>query len=118
MIFFANMDMVGPTGVMDAAVKAAEAVDACVQKVVTCARNQGYVSLVTADHGNSDQLREPNGSPHTAHTMNPVPFVLAGEGLDGLTLQPGVLGDIAPTILYLMNIDQPAEMTGKYLIQT
>ncbi|MBA2879984.1 2,3-bisphosphoglycerate-independent phosphoglycerate mutase [Desulfosalsimonas propionicica] len=117
-INFANMDMVGHTGVMEAAVKAAEAVDACANKVVTCAREHGYISLVTADHGNSDQLREPDGSPHTAHTMNPVPFVLCGQGLSGTNLQHGVLGDIGPTIFYLMGIDQPEEMTGKNMIQT
>jgi 2,3-bisphosphoglycerate-independent phosphoglycerate mutase len=117
-INFANMDMVGHTGVMEAAVKAVEVVDQCVNKVATCAQKHGYVSIVTADHGNSDQLRNPDGSAHTSHTMNPVPLVLFGKGLEDVVLETGVLGDIAPTILYLMEINQPAEMTGKNLIQT
>jgi 2,3-bisphosphoglycerate-independent phosphoglycerate mutase len=117
-INFANMDMVGHTGVMQAAVKAVEVVDQCVNKVTTCAQKHGYVSIVTADHGNSDQLRNPDGSVHTSHTMNPVPLVLFGKGLEDVVLETGVLGDIAPTILYLMEINQPAEMTGKNLIQT
>ncbi|MFP3998718.1 MAG: 2,3-bisphosphoglycerate-independent phosphoglycerate mutase [Desulfobacterales bacterium] len=116
-INFANMDMVGHTGVMQAAVKAAEAVDRCAEKVITRALDSGYAVFVTADHGNAEQLSEPDGSPHTSHTMNPVPFVIAGEKTRGLKLKPGVLGDIAPTILYIMGIDQPAEMTGKNLIQ-
>ncbi|MFP4159776.1 MAG: 2,3-bisphosphoglycerate-independent phosphoglycerate mutase [Desulfobacterales bacterium] len=116
-INFANLDMVGHTGVMQAAVKAAEAVDRCAQKVFSCAGRHGYTVIVTADHGNSDRLSEPDGSPHTAHTMNPVPFVLAdGHGRKS-GLEPGVLGDIAPTVLYIMGLDQPAEMTGKNLIR-
>lgn len=116
-INFANLDMVGHTGVMKAAVKAAEAVDRCVEKVTTCARARGYTVLVTADHGNSDWMFEHDGSPHTAHTMNPVPFVIAGDKTRDFKLQPGVLGDIAPTVLYIMGVDQPEDMTGKNLIQ-
>lgn len=117
-INFANMDMVGHTGVMEAAIKASEVVDRCVKKVINSARKLGYASMVTADHGNSDLLCNSDGSPHTAHTMNPVPFVLFGDGLRDVVLETGVLGDIAPTILYLMGVDQPAEMTGKNLIRT
>ncbi|MCF8024696.1 MAG: 2,3-bisphosphoglycerate-independent phosphoglycerate mutase [Desulfobacteraceae bacterium] len=116
-INFANLDMVGHTGVMKAAVKAAEAVDSCVEKVVSRAMERGYTVIVTADHGNSDRLCEPDGSPHTAHTMNPVPFVLVDDKMRGAVLQKGVLGDIAPTVLCIMGISQPAEMTGKNLIQ-
>ncbi|MFW6428713.1 MAG: 2,3-bisphosphoglycerate-independent phosphoglycerate mutase [Desulfosalsimonas sp.] len=116
-INFANMDMVGHTGVMQAAVKAAEAVDRCAEKVITSALEGGYEVFVTADHGNSEQIAEPDGSPHTSHTMSPVPFVAVGERLRNVSLRPGVLGDIAPTILYVMEIDQPAEMTGKNLIK-
>lgn len=115
-INFANLDMVGHTGVMKAAVKAAEAVDNCVEKVVSGALEKGYTVIVTADHGNSDRLCEPGGSPHTAHTMNPVPFVLVDDKMRGAVLQEGVLGDIAPTVLCIMGVPQPAEMTGKNLI--
>ncbi|MFW6011087.1 MAG: 2,3-bisphosphoglycerate-independent phosphoglycerate mutase [Desulfosalsimonas sp.] len=116
-INFANMDMVGHTGVMQAAVKAAEAVDKCAEKVIASALAGGYTVFITADHGNSEQLAEPDGSPHTSHTMNPVPFVAVGERVRSVLLQPGVLGDIAPTILYVMGTEQPAEMTGKNLIK-
>ncbi|MFW6081126.1 MAG: 2,3-bisphosphoglycerate-independent phosphoglycerate mutase [Desulfosalsimonas sp.] len=115
-INFANLDMVGHTGVMQAAVKAAEAVDRCAEKVFSCATRHGYSVIVTADHGNSDRLSENDGSPHTAHTMNPVPLVLAGGSGRQLTLRPGVLGDIAPTVLHIMGLGQPAEMTGENLI--
>ncbi|MFW6334036.1 MAG: 2,3-bisphosphoglycerate-independent phosphoglycerate mutase [Desulfosalsimonas sp.] len=116
-INFANLDMVGHTGVMEAAVKAAEAVDRCAEKVVECARNHGYTAFVTADHGNSDIMSQTNGSAHTAHTMNPVPFIAAAADTREMSLKPGVLGDIAPTVLYVMEIEQPAEMTGKNLIR-
>ncbi|MFP3980979.1 MAG: 2,3-bisphosphoglycerate-independent phosphoglycerate mutase [Desulfobacterales bacterium] len=115
-INFANLDMVGHTGVMEAAVKAAETVDRCVEKVVKCARGHGYAVLVTADHGNSDRLREPDGSPHTAHTMNPVPFIAVGDWPADTQLETGVLGDIAPSILHILGIAQPPEMTGQNLI--
>ncbi|MBS3756076.1 MAG: 2,3-bisphosphoglycerate-independent phosphoglycerate mutase [Desulfobacterales bacterium] len=115
-INFANLDMVGHTGVMAAAVKAAETVDRCVEKVVNCARGHGYAVLVTADHGNSDRLREPDGSPHTAHTMNPVPFIAVGDWPAELQLETGVLGDIAPSVLHILGISRPPEMTGKNLI--
>ncbi len=113
---FANLDMVGHTGVLEAAVKACEAVDRCVEKVVTVALGKGYTVLVTADHGNAEQMQEPNGHIHTAHTVNPVPLVLVGYPDKSVSLQPGVLGDIAPTILHIMGIEKPKEMTGKSLI--
>jgi len=113
---FANLDMVGHTGILEAAVKACEAVDQCAEKVVTAAIRKGYAVLVTADHGNAEQMREENGQMHTAHTLNPVPLVLAGYENKKVQLRPGVLGDIAPTILQVMGIEKPAEMTGKSLI--
>lgn len=114
---FANLDMVGHTGVLAAAIKACEAVDRCVEKVVTAAAAKGYTVLVTADHGNAEQMLEKNGHVHTAHTLNPVPLVLVGDGSKNNNLRPGVLGDIAPTILDIMGIKKPSQMTGTSLIQ-
>ncbi|MDY2847837.1 MAG: 2,3-bisphosphoglycerate-independent phosphoglycerate mutase [Oscillospiraceae bacterium] len=111
---FANCDMVGHTGIMPAAVKAVEAVDECVGRVVEAIRKQGGVTLITADHGNADKLMEPDGSPFTAHTTNPVPFIVVGH--DCKLREGGVLADIVPTMLEIMNVPQPAEMTGKSLI--
>ena len=113
---FANCDMVGHTGIFDAAVKAVEAVDTCVGKVVTAVLNAGGEVLLTADHGNADQMRETDGSPFTAHTTNPVPFLVAGAG-DVTLREGGVLADIAPTMLKLMGLAQPEEMTGKSIIE-
>lgn len=113
---FANLDMVGHTGIMEAAIKACEAVDKCAEKVVGVALENGYTVMVTADHGNAEKLKEA-GKPHTAHTVNEVPFVLVKAQGDGCELRNGVLGDIAPTILDVMEIEQPADMTGKTLIQ-
>jgi 2,3-bisphosphoglycerate-independent phosphoglycerate mutase len=114
---FANLDMVGHTGVFEAAVKACESVDRCVEKVAATALRKGYALLVTADHGNAEQMKEPNGHMHTAHTHNPVPLVLAGHEDRSVTLRPGVLGDIAPTILDIMGIEKPVEMICDSLIQ-
>jgi len=113
---FANPDMVGHTGVFEAAVKACEVVDECAQAVVTAALENGYDTIVIADHGNADFMINPDGTPNTAHTTNLVPFVLVSADYRG-TLQPGKLGDIAPTILDLMGIKQPIEMTGVSLLQ-
>jgi 2,3-bisphosphoglycerate-independent phosphoglycerate mutase len=111
---FANCDMVGHTGVFNAAVKAVETVDACVGKVVDATLQMGGIAMVTADHGNSEQMLQEDGkSPMTAHTTNPVPFILCGAGTE---LRPGRLADIAPTILDVMGLEQPAEMDGKTLI--
>ncbi|MGN0691275.1 MAG: 2,3-bisphosphoglycerate-independent phosphoglycerate mutase, partial [Oscillospiraceae bacterium] len=112
---FANCDMVGHTGIMPAAVKAVEAVDECVGRVVEAIKKQGGVTLITADHGNADKLMEPDGAPFTAHTTNPVPFIVVGH--DCKLREGGVLADIVPTMLEIMNVPQPAEMTGKSLIE-
>ena len=112
---YANADMVGHTGVWDAAIKAVETVDQCVGKVVTTGLAHGYTIFLTADHGNSDYLVNPDGSPNTAHTLNPVPFFVIDNHWRG-KLQPGKLADIAPTILTMMGIPVPEVMTGNILI--
>lgn len=111
---FANGDMVGHTGSMPAAIKACEAVDTCVERVITTGLNHGYTTLLIADHGNCETMINPDGSPNTAHTTNPVPFILVDNELT--TIKDGVLGDIAPTILKLMGVAQPAAMTQKSLV--
>jgi len=113
---FANMDMVGHTGVLDAAIKGCEIVDSCTQKVVEAIWETGGVAIVTADHGNSEQMISPDGTPHTAHTLNPVRLILAGHKYKHTSIKDGILGDIAPTILTLLNIEQPSEMTGTSLL--
>lgn len=115
---FANGDMVGHTGNLEAAVKAIEAVDKGVEKLARAADKIGAAIVLTADHGNSDQLFEPSiNEPHTRHTMNPVEVVIYGKGLEGLKMREGgSLGDIAPTVLQLMGLKKPDEMTGKSLI--
>ena len=112
---FANPDMVGHTGVFDAVVKACETVDQTTQSVVETGLANGYSSIVIADHGNSDYMINPDGSPHTAHTTNLVPCVLVDNEYNK-PIKDGKLGDLAPTILELMGIDQPAEMTGESLL--
>ena len=111
---FANCDMVGHTGVYEAAVKAVETVDACVGRVVEATRAMGGIAMVTADHGNAEEMRKPDGSPMTAHTTNLVPFILVGADAK---LRPGRLADIAPTILDIMGLACPPEMDGKSLIE-
>ena len=111
---FANGDMVGHTGVYDAICDAVKAVDICVHQVVRTARAQGYTVLITADHGNADHALNPDGSPNTAHSMNKVPFIVVDE--DITSVQDGILADIAPTILKLMNVPAPPAMTGKSLV--
>lgn len=114
---YANPDMVGHTGSLPAAIKAVETVDACLGRLEEAVRRQGGAMLVTADHGNCETMRDPDtGGPHTSHTLNPVPLILA-NGPKGVSLRDGRLADIAPTMLYLMDIDQPEEMTGKNLIE-
>ena len=113
---FANCDMVGHTGVFEAAVKAVEAVDECAGKVIDAVLKAGGQVLLTADHGNADRMYDTDGSPFTAHTTNPVPFLVAGAGNVKLR-QGGVLADIAPTMLKLLGLAQPAEMTGKSIIE-
>ncbi|MDY6903983.1 MAG: 2,3-bisphosphoglycerate-independent phosphoglycerate mutase [Thermodesulfobacteriota bacterium] len=113
---FANMDMVGHTGIFDAAVNACETVDECVGKIVPAFLKAGGAVMVTADHGNAEQMTAENGSPHTAHTHNQVPLILVDDNQKNATLLEGKLGDIAPTILALMGLNQPDEMTGTSLL--
>lgn len=112
---FANCDMVGHTGVFDAAVKAVETVDACVGKVVDATRKMGGIAMITADHGNAEEMIAADGSPMTAHTTNPVPFILVGAG--SKLRNGGRLADIAPTMLDVMGLAVPEEMDGKTLIE-
>lgn len=112
---FANADMVGHTGVWEAAIKAVETVDKCVSQVITTGLENGYTTFLTADHGNSDYMINEDGSPNTAHTMNPVPFFIIDNEWKG-KIKPGKLGDIAPTILTMMQLPIPKEMTGEILI--
>ncbi len=111
---YANADMVGHTGVYPAIIKALETVDTCVEKVIKAALENDYSVILTADHGNSDMAENPDGSPNTAHTCNPVPCFLFDR--DYITLHNGKLADIAPTILKIMNLPQPEEMTGNILV--
>ena len=111
---FANGDMVGHTGVMEAAIKACEAVDECVKNVVTTALDNNYTTILIADHGNCETMINPDGSPNTAHTTNPVPIILIDKDLK--KIEDGILGDIAPTILKLMGITQPKAMTQHSLV--
>ena len=110
---FANGDMVGHTGVMDAAIKACEAVDTCVEAVITTALEHNYTTLLIADHGNCETMINPDGSPNTAHTTNPVPIILIDKELT--SIKDGVLGDIAPTILKLIGVEKPEVMTQSSL---
>jgi len=115
---FANMDMVGHTGVMAAAVNACETVDRCLEKVITKLRAMGGVALVTADHGNSEKMAAADGKPHTAHTTNPVRLLLVSDDHKTVGLRKGRLGDIAPTVLELMGLEKPQEMGGRSLLIT
>jgi len=112
---YANADMVGHTGVWEAAIKAAETVDQCVRRVVEAALDNGYTVFLTADHGNADYMVNGDGSPNTAHTMNPVPFFIIDKDFKG-GIRPGKLGDLAPTILTMMGLEIPKEMTGNVLV--
>ncbi len=115
-INFANPDMVGHTGVIDAAVKAIETVDACLGDVVATVEAKGGACIVTADHGNADHMLEPDGSPNTAHSLNPVPLVVTADV--GALRDGGILADVVPTALDLLGQDQPAEMTGRSLLDS
>ena len=112
---FANGDMVGHTGVYAAIEKAVKAVDECVREVIETAKATGYEAIVIADHGNADNAINPDGTPNTAHSLNPVPFIYVTEQ-KGVEVGNGVLADVAPSILHIMGLKQPAEMTGKCLI--
>ncbi len=113
---FANPDMVGHTGILPAAVTAMETVDSCVGRVVDAVLAAGGIALITADHGNCEQMDDGAGSPHTAHTANPVPLILVDPQRPGTRLREGILADIAPTILALLGLPQPATMTGRSLL--
>lgn len=112
---FANTDMVGHTGVWDAVIKAAETVSECVSRIIPLALQKGYTVFLTADHGNSDYMINEDGSPNTAHTMNPVPFFIISDTFQG-PIKNGKLADIAPTILHFMGLDIPVQMTGEVLV--
>ncbi len=114
---FANMDMVGHTGMLDAAIKACETVDGCVGELIRKLGAMGGTALVTADHGNAEIMVAAGGGPHTAHTLDQVPLVLVDDSRIGVTLREGALGDIAPTILEIMGLDKPPEMTGRSLLE-
>lgn len=113
---FANGDMVGHTGVYEAIYKAVTAVDQCVKEVVEAARTNGYEVLIIADHGNADNAVNEDGSANTAHSLNPVPCIYVGDRTD-VKLQNGILADVAPTLINIMGLEKPAEMTGKVLIE-
>ncbi len=113
---FANTDMVGHTGVFEAAVKAAETVDACIEKVATAAYENGYAVFILADHGNSDVMLNPDGTPNTQHSTNLVPFIVMDKD-HTWNLKPGKLGDVAPTILKVMGVEIPNAMTGDILVK-
>ncbi len=112
---FANGDMVGHTGVWDAIIQAVEAVDTCVQDVVETARANGYTAVIIADHGNADNAVNPDGSPNTAHSLNPVPCIVVSDKV--IWVKDGILADVAPTILDLMGMVKPPEMTGESLVE-
>jgi 2,3-bisphosphoglycerate-independent phosphoglycerate mutase len=113
-INFANADMVGHTGVIPAAVSAVQTVDRCLGEVVEAVQATGGALFITADHGNADHMLEPDGSPNTAHSLNPVPVIVTVPGLE--LRDGGALADVAPTILEMLGIEQPVEMTGRSLI--
>ena len=113
---FANGDMVGHTGVYEAIEKAVKAVDACLHDVVEAAKENNYETIIIADHGNADHAQNDDGSPNTAHSMNPVPFIYISENKDA-QVQDGKLADVAPSLLYILGLKQPKEMTGRSLIK-
>ena len=113
---FANPDMVGHTGVVEAAVNAVETIDASLEKVIDEVTRLGGKALITADHGNCDQMIKPDGSPHTAHTTNLVHLIYVGEDAEAVEMKDGILADIAPTLLDMLGVEKPGEMTGESLI--
>ena len=113
---FANGDMVGHTGIYEAIEKAVTAVDTCVKEVVETAKKTDYEVIIIADHGNADNAINEDGSVNTAHSLNPVPFIYVTSNKEA-KVEDGVLADVAPSILHIMGLEQPAEMTGKCLIK-
>lgn len=113
---FANTDMVGHTGIFQAAIQAAETVDSCLQRLIPAALNQGYDLIILADHGNADVMVNADGSPHTSHTMSPVPLIYVSGRKQKVTIKSGKLADIAPTILHIMGLDIPPVMDGEVLV--
>ena len=113
---FANGDMVGHTGIYEAIEKAVTAVDTCVGEVVAAASATGYETIIIADHGNADNAINADGTPNTAHSLNPVPFIYITENKNA-KVSDGILADVAPSILHIMGLEQPSEMTGKNLIE-
>jgi 2,3-bisphosphoglycerate-independent phosphoglycerate mutase len=113
---FANPDMVGHTGVVDAGIKAVETIDECAARLVPAVLKQGGACLITADHGNCEQMRNADGSPNTAHTTNLVHFIYVAEDAARFRVEDGILADVAPTLLFLLGLPQPAEMTGRNLL--
>jgi 2,3-bisphosphoglycerate-independent phosphoglycerate mutase len=111
---FANGDMVGHTGVYDAIKKAVTTVDQCVGEVVEVAKDNGYDVMIIADHGNADNAVNADGSPNTAHSLNPVPCIVVTN--DYTKVEEGILADVAPTLLHIMGVEPPSEMTGKVLV--
>ncbi|MHC1623246.1 MAG: 2,3-bisphosphoglycerate-independent phosphoglycerate mutase, partial [Candidatus Methanospirareceae archaeon] len=111
---YANCDMVGHTGIFDAAVTAVETVDTCVARVIDSVQRVGGSAIITADHGNAEEMIDEDGTPHTAHTTNPVPLVIVDSRVTGV--RDGKLADIAPTMLELLGLPKPAEMTGESVI--
>ena len=115
-INFANSDMVGHTGVIEAAVRAVETVDGCLGTIVEAVHESGGACVITADHGNSDHMLEDDGSPNTAHSLNPVPFIVTVPGVR--LREEGILADVAPTVLEILGIDQPDAMTGESMLRS
>jgi 2,3-bisphosphoglycerate-independent phosphoglycerate mutase len=113
---FANPDMVGHTGVLEAVIKAVETVDACLKRVVEKVLALGGCCIITADHGNCEREINDDGTPNTAHTTNLVQFIYAGPNADKAEMQDGILADVAPTLLYLLDVPKPEEMTGHSLV--
>jgi 2,3-bisphosphoglycerate-independent phosphoglycerate mutase len=113
---FANPDMVGHTGVLAAGITAVETIDECVGRIVPAVLEQGGICLVTADHGNCEQMRNADGSPNTAHTTNLVHLIYAAENAANFRVEDGILADVAPTLLFLLGLPQPKEMTGRNLL--
>lgn len=113
---FANGDMVGHTGIYNAIAKAVWAVDQCVHEVIDAARETGYEAIIIADHGNADNAINEDGTPNTAHSLNPVPFIYVTDN-NSAKVKDGRLADVAPSILHIMGLEQPADMTGECLIE-